>query len=54
MRDCGHDECAAYGSCQAGSEKDRRDDFWLRRRAGLPTDNLGTDPLAWLNGDAPD
>jgi hypothetical protein len=53
MRDCDHAVCAAYDSCQFGSYYERRDDFWFRRQAGLPTDQLGTDPLAWLDGDIP-
>ena len=54
MRDCDHTACADYDSCQFGSDDERRADFWLRRKAGLPTDQLGTDPLAWLDGDIPD
>ena len=51
---CSHEECEPYNSCRAATELERRRDFWLRRYAKQPTDQLGTDPLAWLNGDVPD
>jgi len=50
---CSHEECEHYNSCIAATERERRQDFWTRRRRHLPVDQLGTDPLAWLNGDMP-
>jgi hypothetical protein len=47
---CTHEECEPYGSCQALTEHERRDEFWFRQRTGLPDDDLGTDPLAWYEG----
>lgn len=50
---CSHDQCEPYNTCVAAREKTRRDDFWQRRARKEPVDQLGTDPLAWLNGDTP-
>lgn len=51
---CSHPECEPYDRCQAATEKERRRDFWCRYRGGASIAELGTDPLAWLNGDVPD
>jgi hypothetical protein len=48
---CNHEKCEPYRSCQALTERERRDEFWHRRRLGMPTDEMGIDPLAWLEGD---
>ena len=50
---CGHEQCEPYNSCQAATDHERREDFWQRRAWKFPVDDLGTDPLAWLNGDTP-
>lgn len=50
---CDHEECEPYNSCRRATEYDRRRDFWMRLRSGRPTGHLGTDPLAWENGDVP-
>jgi hypothetical protein len=50
---CGHEQCEPYNSCQVATDYERRSDFWGKRAWKIPTDDLGTDPLAWLNGDTP-
>jgi hypothetical protein len=50
---CTHDKCEPYNSCQAATDYERRSEFWWRRAWNRPTDDMGTDPLAWLNGDTP-
>jgi hypothetical protein len=47
---CDHEACEPYGSCQALTEYERRGEFWLRCRTGLPADGLATDPVAWYEG----
>lgn len=51
---CQHEQCEPYDSCQAPTEEEGRDDFWFRFHNGLGTAHLGSDPLAWLNGDTSD
>jgi hypothetical protein len=50
---CTHEQCEIYDSCVAATEYERRKDFWGRRAWKMPVDQLGTDPLAWLDGDTP-
>lgn len=50
---CTHDKCEPYNSCQAATDYERRGEFWWRRARNRPTDDMGTDPVAWLNGDTP-
>jgi hypothetical protein len=54
MSTCGHEQCEPYNSCQDATEHERRDDFWERRKRKMPTDQMGTDPLAWIDGALPD
>lgn len=49
-RQCDHEECQGRALCQYPRLAERRDDFWLRNRAGLSTGGMGIDPLAWLEG----
>jgi hypothetical protein len=48
IRRCDHDECP--GNCLYQPLSRRRDDFWRMRWARVPTDGMGTDPVAWLEG----
>lgn len=48
VRRCDHDDCP--GNCLYQPLSRRREEFWMLRWAHLPTDELGTDPVAWLDG----
>jgi hypothetical protein len=50
IRQCDHEECQDHWLCRYPSLAERRDDFWIRYRAGLPVGGTGTDPIAWLDG----
>lgn len=53
---CQHEECDPYRRCQAATLEERRAAFWLRYRSEgrrYPED-MGTDPLGWLEGAVPD
>lgn len=54
--DCQHEECDPYRRCQAATLEERKAGFWLRYRSEgrrYPED-MGTDPLGWLEGAMPD
>jgi hypothetical protein len=47
---CDHEKCEPYGSCQALTEYERRGDFWFRYRTGQRPGDMGTDPVAYVDG----
>ena len=54
MSNCQHDQCEDYRRCQAATLEERKDAFWMRYRQGYYADDMGTDPIGWLEGAVPD
>lgn len=50
MSNCDHDQCENYSRCQAATLTERKADFWFRYRQGRHPEEMGTDPIGWLEG----